>query len=170
MVEIEIDGKFNEALFFRPLQRRVRGMFDYNKIGEPMARVMTQKFPMPIPSQRLGIDPDGNGYLLEPLHAPEFAPIKEKIELHGERLEPATQAYENIDVPTWMYWMKRAVDCGLARVTKGQLPDVVEGPVRKNFILADPEPSPTDRLTSVLELQVLAFNRLADAIEKMVQK
>ena len=41
-IQIEIDGKHNENLHFRPLQRTIRGRFDFNRIGEPMAKLEAQ--------------------------------------------------------------------------------------------------------------------------------
>jgi hypothetical protein len=169
-VEIEIDGPHNENLAFRPLQRNVRGRFDMARIGEPMAKVKAADWPTPIPSQRLGIDPDGNGYLIEPLHDAEHAALREKIEKRGKRLEPKVQEFAAIDVPSWLYWMKSAVEAGLARVTKGKLPAKIEGDIRKDFILAKPDPNSTDKLTAALTEQAAAFRGLTDAILKLVNK
>lgn len=169
-VEIEIDGQHNEKLFFAPLERPIRGRFDMSRIAEPMAKIEASKWPVPIPSQRVGIDPDGNGYLIEPLHDPEHAPIKEKIAKKGKRLEPAIQNFDNVHLPTWLFWMKRAVDSGLARITKGKLPETIEGTPKLDFINAPREPSTTDRIQKTLEAQTAAFDRLATAIEKLASK
>lgn len=168
-IELEIDGQYNECLHFRPIQRAVRGRFDMQRIGEPMARVKAQEWAMPIPSQRLGINPDGIGYISEPLHDAEYAPLKEKIEKQGMRLEPKLQTFEGIHLPSWLYWLKQAVASGLARVVKGKLPDVIDGEPRKNFILAAPEQSTADKLTNALTEQTAAFNRLSDALLKVLE-
>ncbi|MEQ8790252.1 MAG: hypothetical protein RIC55_28410 [Pirellulaceae bacterium] len=167
-VEIEIDGPSNEALHFRPLQRSIRGRFDMNRIGEPMARVAATKWPTPIPSQRLGIDANGNGYLIEPLHDIAHAPTREKIDKTGKALEPARQTFDNIDLCTWAFWLRRAVEGGLARVVSGKLPEV-EGTPRMNFILHDPGPSQTDTLAEALNRQADAFNSLAAAIADLAK-
>jgi hypothetical protein len=168
-VEIEIDGPRNEALHFRPLQRNLRGRFDLNRVGEPLARMRAQAWPLPVPSQRIGIDPAGNGYIVEPLHEPAFAPIRERIEKAGRRLEPALQTFDAVHVPTWLFWITRAVQCGIARVVSGKLPDKIDGKPTMNFITGDPSPTAADKLTAVLERQSAAFEGLAAAIGKLVE-
>ena len=163
-VEIEIDGSHNEALLFRPLQRSVRGRFDMMRMGEPMARVKATDWPTPIPSQRLGIDADGNGFLCEPLHDDEYVVLKEKIESQGMRLEPAIQEFLDIDVATWQFWLKSAVDSGLAKIVRGKLPDKIDGKPRMNFITNDPEPPAVDKLTAAIEKQTAMFEKLLNKL------
>ncbi len=163
-VEIAINGQHNEALHFRPLQRSIRGRFDFMRIGEPMAKVKATEWPTPIPSQRLGIEPDGTGYVVEPLHDEEFAPIKEKIEKLGMKLEPALQTFKGIDLPTWLFWIKQAVESGIAKVVSGKLPDKIDGKPRKTFIVNEPEPSATDKLTAAIEKQSAMFAKLLDRL------
>lgn len=163
-VEIEIDGSHNEHLHFRPLQRSVRGRFDFNRIGEPMARIKATEWPLPIPSQRIGIEANGTGYIIEPLHDAEHAPIREKIEKTGKKLEPALQSFDNIHVPSWMYWIQRAVESGIARVVSGKLPAKIEGTPKKSFIFAEPEPSTTDKLTAAIDRQTAVFEKLISVL------
>lgn len=164
-VEIEIDGQHNECLQFRPLQRSIRGRFDMNRVGEPNAKTKgATEWPVPIPSQRLGVNPDGTGYVLEPLHDAECEALLERIKSKGMSVEPAVQEFEGIDVPTWLFWLKRAVESGLAKVVKGKLPDTIDGTPRKDFINAPPQPSNTDKLTAALEAQTAAFNKLIEAL------
>ena len=170
-LEIEIDGPRNEALLFAPLQRSIRGRCDLMRLGAPECILEAQKWPGPIPSQKLGIDPDGNGYLEEPLHAPEFSPHRERIEKKmGMKLEPAVQEFPGIHLPSWLFWIKRAVESGIAKVTKGKLPDVIDGKPRLNYVLAEPEATNTDKLTAALQQQTAAFNRLSDVIVKLLDK
>lgn len=168
-LEIEIDGPHNEALHFAPIQRSVRGRYDLLRVGEPMAKIAAQQWPI-VPSQRLGIDPDGNGYLFEPLHEPEHGAVRDKIAKLGMRLEERVQHFPDIHLPSWLFWIKQAVASGIARVTKGQLPETIDGEPRKNFILAEPEPTNTDKLTTALTEQTAAFNRLSDLLVKLVEK
>jgi hypothetical protein len=159
-IEIEIDGPCNEALHFRPLMRSIRGRFDFMRIPEPQARIAGTSWPVPIPSQRLGIDPNGDGYLLEPLHDEEHSPIREKIEKAGGRLEPPVQEFKGIDLPSWLFWLKRAVEAGIARVVSGKLPESIEGKPRMNYIVSRPERSTADRLASAIERQNDLFEAL----------
>ena len=166
-VEVEVDGALNECLSFRPLPGRlVRGRYDLNRVAEPLARIKASEWPVPIPGQRLGVDAEGIGYLAEPLHAPEHAPMREKIVAAGMKLEPELTAFEGIDVPSWLYWLRRAVEGGLARVVKGALPDTDGGKVRKNWIMAEPEPSAVDKLTAAIERQSQLFERLLEKLSK----
>src|SRR5579862_5889127 len=106
-IEVEIDGAANEQLFFAPLQRRIRGKFDLNRVAEPLARMKTREWPQPIPGQRLGIDLEtGQGYLTEPLHESANGAIKERI-LRTAKLGPEREAFASVHVPTWLYWIKR---------------------------------------------------------------
>lgn len=160
---IEIDDN-NKALNFRPLSRRVRGTFDMLKMSEPMAKVRATEWPA-IPSQRLGIDENGNGYLEEPLHEEEFSALRQKIERLGQRLEPPRQTFEGIDINTWSFWCKSAVDAGHARLVSGTFPKIDEESARKDFLTAEPKTkSQTERLTLAIERQNELFAKL---IEKL---
>jgi hypothetical protein len=170
-VEIEVDTPRNSNLHFRPLQRSIRGRFDWNRIREPQARLKSHEWPVPIPPQRLGIDADGNGYLVEPLHDEEHAAIREQIEDKlNEKLEPARQEFPGVHIPTWLFWIKRAVESGIARIVKGELPAVIDGTPKRNFIIADRKPNSADKLTAAIEAQTEAFNQLTAALTKVLAK
>jgi hypothetical protein len=160
-IELEIDGVNNENLHFRPMERRIRGRLDFTRVKEPMAMVESSKWPKPIPSQRFGIDAEGIGYLIEPLQDAENAVLKEKIEKQGQKLEPAMQTFENADLPTWYFWIKQAVESGIAKIVKGKLPEKFEGTPRKNFVTNTPPQSSNDKLAE-------ALNRQSDLMEKML--
>ena len=166
-VEVEIGGPLNECLSFRPLPGRlVRGRYDLNRVAEPLAKLKSAEWPVPVPGQRIGVDAEGIGYLAEPLHSPEHKPLREKIERAGMRLEPELTTFEGVDVVSWLYWLKRAVEGGIARVVKGALPDKIDGKPRKNFIMAEPEPSAVDKLTAAIEKQSQLFERLLEKLSK----
>jgi hypothetical protein len=165
-IELEIDGPANECLMFRPLERNIRGRLDFTRVREPLAMIESTKWPKPIPSQRLGIDPAGVGYLLEPLHDAENAVLKEKITKQGKRLEPAVQTFENINLPTWFFWIQRAVESGIAKVVKGELPEKIDGKPRINFVMADPQPSDADKLTAAIERQSALMEKLLERLSK----
>ena len=148
-VEIEIDGKENECLHFRPLQRSIRGRFDFARLREPMSGTLRSTWPDAIPSQRIGID-GGDGFVLEPLHDPEHKQIRERIESQGMSLANAKETFAEIDLPTWLFWIKRAVESGIAKIVSGKLPDKIEGEVKMSFITVR-EPSDTARLATAIE-------------------
>lgn len=152
VIEIEIDGKNNQTLYFRPLQRRIRGRFDLHRVKEPNAGRLFNSWPEPIPGQRLSLNMDtGEAAIVEPLQAPENAALKAKIEAQGQSIAPAREEM-TVDVPTWAFWIKGAVEAGAARVVEGILPEVIEGKPRKRFH-SNEVADPIDRLTAAIELQ-----------------
>jgi hypothetical protein len=165
-IEIEVDGPYNENLMFRPLQRAIRGRFDLNRVAEPMARMRSAEWPQPIPSQRLGIEADGSAYVLEPLHDEEHAAIKERIERQGMKLPPKCETFDGVDLVTWLFWIKRAVNSGIARVVAGQLPKVIDGVPKMNFIVDRPAQSAGDRLAAAIERQNVLFEKLLERLSK----
>jgi hypothetical protein len=68
-----------------------------------------------------------------------------------------------VDLATWVYWTKRAVAAGVARIVDGKLPDSVPGTPRLRF-LTTAEPEPIDRLTAAMDRQTAAFERLTAAL------
>jgi len=166
-VEVEVDGQLNESLCFRPLPgRTIRGRFDLNRVAEPMARLKSAEWPRPIPGMRLGIDPENTGYVVEPLHDAEHAPIREKIVKQGMGLAPACESFEGIDVASWLFWLQRAVEAGVAKIVKGAFPDKLPGKPRLNFIVAEPRPSDSDRLAAAIERQNALMAQLLERMAK----
>ena len=166
-IEVEIDDRHNHSLWFRPLQRTVRGSFDYNRMSEPMAKVEASKWPGPIPGQRLGIEPDGTGYIVEPLHDEQFAAIRERIVAKGVSLEPALQTFETIDQPSWFFFIKRAVEAGIAKLVRGELPAKIDGELRFDYVLNERvAKSPTEKLTAAIQEQTAVMTRLLERLAK----
>ena len=165
-LEIEVDGARNEQLYFRPLGRSIRGRFEFQRVGEPMASVVATSWPSAIPSQIIGIDPSGDGYIVEPLHNDEHAATKDQIEKQGMKLEPKITMFEDIDRVTWQFWLKAAVESGIAKVVSGRLPDEITGTPRLDFI-TDRKPEIEERLTNALEKQNELFEKL---LEKLAEK
>ncbi len=168
-LEIEIDGPCNESLYFRPLSRSIRGSFDFLKVKEPMAAVASNQWPVVIPSQRIGIDPDGCGYIKEPLHDALYTETKEKIISDGTKLEPAYQEFDDCHLPTWQHWIKEAVRSGIARVTSGKLPKTIEGKPRLNF-LHSREPGIEEKLTAALEKQNELLEKQTATFAKLIER
>jgi len=166
-LEVEIDGSQNQCLCFRPLPgRRIRGRMDLNRVAEPMAKLLTSQWPQPVPGQRIGIDAEGLGYVAEPLHDPEHATLREKIVKSGQRLAPPVETFEGIDQAGWLFWLRKAVEAGIARVVKGSFPDKLPGKPRMNFIMAEPKPSSDDRLVAAIERQNTLMAQLLERLGK----
>lgn len=168
LVEVEVRSEKNANLFFGPLGRTVRGRFELGKATpqHPAASVLTNRFSEPIPGQRLGIDLDLNeGFILEPLNEERYAATRDRIKKHY-RIEPPKQTFEGVHAPTWLYWLKRAVDAGLAEVTAGKLPEIVEGAKMDLFIKRNV--SAIDKQTSALERQTAAIDRQTEMLSKLL--
>jgi hypothetical protein len=154
MIEITVDGSRNQNLHFRPLQRVLRGTFDINRVPDPQARIEATRFPRPIPGVRIAVDPQARtAAIIEPLHEPVNAAMRERVEKMGLRLPPEREEFKDIDVPTWLFWMRRAVVNELAKIVEGKFPEIDEARVQKNFITKpqrDPRDGLIDKLVAVL--------------------
>ena len=143
----------------------MRGSFDYDRMSEPMAKIEASKWPGPIPGQRLGVEPDGTGFIREPLHDEEHAPLRERIERTGVKLEPAVQTFEDVDLPSWLFYVKRAVEAGIAKVVKGELPTRIEGKVKFDYIFNERvAESPMDKLTVAIQEQTAVMTKLLERL------
>lgn len=162
-VEIEVSGPRNEQMYFRPLQRNVRGRFDFHKCQD-LDKLLADKWPVPLPGQRLGIDSSGVGYVLEPLHAEEHRALREAIEKLGFKLEPERQEYRVEDENSWAFWIARAVECGIARVTQGTLPKYDRDEAQKNYVIRR-EPERTDKLAAAIQAQTEVFAKLLERLK-----
>jgi hypothetical protein len=149
VVEISIDGPCNRDLSFRPLQRTLRGTFDLNRIPEPLARMKIAEFPRPIPGLRIAVD-GTTGIVTDPLHEPEHAAIREKIEAKGLKLGPHVERFQNIDANSWLFWMRLAVASGACKIVSGQFPAIDEAKARKDFVNSPPKANPRDSLIEKL--------------------
>lgn len=151
IVEVEIAGPRNENLSFRPLQRKLRGRFDISRVAEPQARMKSAEWPEPIPGQRLRLDfATGEASVIEPLHEPAHAVLRDKLSARGFKIGPASEALGAVHVPTVAFWIGRAVSAGMARVVAGRMPEEIEGTPQTSFITAR-VPTSNDRLATALE-------------------
>jgi hypothetical protein len=151
-------------LHFRPLQRKVRGCWDWMRVNEPMSKVRGAVEPNPIPGQRLSFDFDnGVGAILEPLHSPEHRVIRERIEARGQTLAPEREEFSGQDGCTWAFWLLSAVKAGLVRIVSGKIPENLPGKPRVNFIAAEKQPA-TDRLAAAIERQNELFAALLETL------
>lgn len=148
ILEIEFDGPQNENPVFRPLQRKLRGRFDLNRIKEPQARLKANLFPDPIPGQRIRVNLDnGEAAVVEPLSMPEFEPIRSRYEFDDNgrkrfRFAPEVEPI-NVELPTLLYWMRADVNAGTAKVVRGSFPEKIEGKPQRNFYTPRTAPEAT---------------------------
>ncbi len=166
-VEIKIEGPQNNNLHFKPLQRTLRGTFDLNKVPEPLARMKISEFPRPIPGLHIAVDAEKKtATITDPLYDAEHVAIKEKIESLGMKLGPAVETFENIDVNTWLFWMRRAVSAGPCKIVAGKFPEIDAKAARKDFIMPEPEVDPRDNLIN--KLVAILYAGLDDNARKRV--
>lgn len=165
-VEIEINEATNASLMFAPLGRRIRGCFEVLRCKEGQSRDLLAKWPQVIPGQRLAIDADGNGLILDPLRSEENSALCEKIKRAGFSLPPAAEKIPGIDLATWLYWMKNAVDCGQAKIISGSFPAKLPGDPKKKFFGRPSAPDPITKLTAAIEKQTEVMGQLLAAVLK----
>ncbi|HQU47303.1 MAG TPA: hypothetical protein PK867_31160 [Pirellulales bacterium] len=168
IVEVEVDGgTYNRDLLFPPLGRRVRGRMDATRAArhDKEATSLLNTWPQVIPGMRLGVDEEtGEGYLVEPLHGEEYIVTREVITNRRMKLEPAIKRFP-ADKPTWLYWLKLAVDSGAAKVTAGALPETIEGQPKTAFVVQR-QKSATDKLTEAIDRQTEMFGKLIETLLK----
>jgi hypothetical protein len=167
---IEADGPANENLGFRPIQRAIRGRFDWNRCADPEAHRLSRNFGgVPIPGQRIEFDPDtGTAALIDPLHAAEHAAIAEAIRKQGYRLPPAREQFTGCDRDTWLFWIKGAIEAGLAKLIGGKLPEFDASKARRDFIFAPPQPGTADKLIDALNSMAAAQAAQTAVLEKLL--
>lgn len=153
VIEVEVAGPNGRRLHFTPAGRPVRGLLDFASAQTKSALSLRDRWKTPIPGQVLGVDVGtGDKYIREPLHEPKYATLRQVIAKRSLSLAPEREDFESETTESWLYWMRRAVDSGLARVIKGELPPLDSFPanVKKDFIFAPPPPTANDRLAATL--------------------
>jgi hypothetical protein len=171
VIEIEVDNAQNGQLHFLPIGRSLRGRFDPARDTEPQARLLLIDYPRGVPGQRLALDADaGTAWLTDGLHDAEHKEAREKLKRKGYALPPEREelTLQKGDVPTWLYWIKRAVESGLARLVRGKLPDKIEGPVKKSFVV--PERKPDQKDATIAKLTALLLAKLSPAERRQVEE
>jgi hypothetical protein len=171
IIEIEIDGPQNENLVFRPLQRTIRGRFDFNRVAEPTARMKLNQWGGAIPGQRLRVDLDKQeATIVDGLHDPQHAATRKTIINSGQyELPPAEEVIPNIHVPTWLHYLKLAVSSGIARVIQGVLPDRVNGIPQTSFYTR-PASQSTDRVADAIDNMAKALETNTQLVAAMLKR
>lgn len=158
LIQIEVRNGHNAGLLFKPTQTPVRGAIDFRATGDPELYALGMKFPDAVPGQRIVLDVDAKrGAVLETLNLPEHEGTRNRLAdtlkahspLSGQLKFADSRDYPDVHVPTWLYWMQRAVSSGLAVLVSGDLDVPVEGEPRKDFLHArreDPGQKTVDAL------------------------
>ncbi len=117
VLEIEIDGIHNRSWAFPPTGENIRGAFRWHRNRDANAGQVQEKWGDYVPGQLVGIDLDAlEGYVAEPLYAQQHERLRKQIEAKKCYLEPPKQTFK-AHVPTWLFWILRALDAGIAQVT-----------------------------------------------------
>lgn len=146
VIEVEIDVARNRNFYFVPLDRTLRGRFDWRRVADKHAPELRDRWgEEPLPGQTIFLDVEKNeGAILDPLHSRKE--IKKRIESRGESLPADVQSFTNINPKEWLHWIKAAVKAGKARLVRGKLPEDNDyRPPRFGEVK-----STTDRLTEAL--------------------
>jgi hypothetical protein len=156
---IEVRNKMNAGLHWKPTQTTLRGALDFRATGDPEFFALSMKLPDGVPGQCIRLDTgERRAVIYDPLNLPEHESTRNRLEqtikaaspLSGRLKFAESQDFKEVDLPTWVYWLKRAVEAGYAVVLSGNLDAVkVEGPVRKEFLHAKRE-DPKERTVEAL--------------------
>ncbi len=158
-VEVEISGPCNENLVFRPANRVLRGEFLWTRCRNPLAMQQAQSWG-DIPGQKIVLDTERcRAAIVEPIVSdPKHARLRQRIEKGELRLPEAEEVFEldQDGMATWCFWIKRAVEAGLAVVRSGAIPEKLPGRPRLDF--GGPRPvDPRDQTIAKLTELVLGL-------------
>lgn len=116
-------------------------------------------WPEKIPGVRLELhQPDGKAVIVDPLAAdgdPRQEKNRARIVRGGFSLPPGREEVSVEDVPTFIWWMSRAVSGGHAKLVGGKFPDVSGAKVRTRFYTEE-QKDPRDRTLHTLVALLLA--------------
>lgn len=154
-VEIEIDGPRNENLHFAPLLTTVRGKVDLRRI--PNGFMLANQYPLTIPGQRIEFNLDKDECcIIDGIHdEPEVKAVLEKRYTIPERRKELGKK----DRTTFLFWMKRAVESGIAKLVKGEFPKL-EGKPQTNFVSHTHQEPANDKLAAALDKNTELLERL----------
>lgn len=154
MLEVEFVG--NRDHYFRPMGRVIRGRLETSAMPERGAADLAREFPS-VPGMILGLSDDGAAYLREPLCELANAGLRKKLEkrfIIADEREDLGKA----DLPTFVWWIGKAIEAELARIVRGTLPEV-KGRVRKNFLHAERKDPARELQRMQLAAQLALMNK-----------
>lgn len=172
-VEVEVCGPNGQQLVFAPIGRSLRGYVDFSQAKSKSAMSLRDRWPDPIPGQVLGIGEDGAKYVREPLYEPRYSATRKRIDARCVELPPERETFDSETAETWLYWLRRAVDSGLARIIKGELPAIESFPadVKKDFIFAPRKSGPSlaeslDKMAEAIAANTAVLGELLKKLAK----
>lgn len=174
VVEIEVNDQRNSSLHFLPVSRVVRGRFEAvraSRFCKGAVGLLTQ-WPEPIPGQIIGLNLEtGEGYIREPLydeqHTAVFHRLESRLKKVNQRIGDKRKLFEGVHAPTWLYWMKRAVESKQAVLVEGRLPEVIEGEPKTSFYFPH-EKSESLRMAEAIERQAAATQEQTAVLTKLL--
>lgn len=163
IAEIEIATKECRNLYFAPIQRRIRGRFDFRDVAEKESGKFVKDWPA-IPGQRLHLNFDtGEAAIVEPLRDAENESLRMRLETSFARRTPiAREEFKGIDTATWAYWMRRAIDAGHAKLVAGKLPEGEIPGAKREW--SDKKPDPIQSLAEAIKEQSSMIAQLLQAV------
>lgn len=122
-LEIQFDYKSRDFVF-RPLQKRFRGTLRMSDVKLRGAGDLALEIPE-LPGVIIGIE-GATGYVRDPLAEDQYAALRAKLR-EKFHTEPAKrEEFAGVDRECWLYWLKRAVDDGRAKLLCGMFPKTIK--------------------------------------------
>lgn len=162
-VEVEFCADNGQKVFFKPTRRPERGRIDFAMAKSEHYREMHKVWKEAVPGKIAGVTEEGQKYIRDPLHDKQYSKLAAIMKARGQALPEEREVFASESILTWLFWLRRAVDAGLAKIISGELPSIEQLDSRKrrprderfprrSFILEEPaEESPTEHLTKAME-------------------
>jgi hypothetical protein len=125
----------NGSVLFQPLAEKLRGRWTTHKILHTTMHAALQSMPSPIPGEMVGVNiATKTVRKFDPLSLPENADLWNAMKEHYRnyqeyfgmmnKLMPGYEqaGCDNTVLKTWLYWMRRIVDAGVAIVVPKSAP------------------------------------------------
>lgn len=162
---IECDNHKDCNMYVAPIGRRIRGRFDAHRrtAKNPDNATLLGQWPQPVPGQLLSVDTDAKTVTIhEPIRDKQHEDIAALFKKRSIKI-PEHETFEGVHIPSMLHTMKRAVDCRLARVVEGTMPDKIEGEPLKSFI-APNELDPEEQLRETLKENTQVMRECIESI------
>jgi hypothetical protein len=148
LLEVEINGPRNEEFCFAPVQDRLRGRIELGRMTNGYR--LAERFPLSIPGQRIEYNLDTDECaIVEAIH--DEPSVKSQLEKQGFAIGPKRRELGKVDRPTYLFWIKRAIESGIATLLKGNVPEI-EGKPQVSFV-NNHETTTNDKLAAAIEKQ-----------------